>query len=89
MSERFDPTERRRPARDAITHWAIVEREGRDPEQEPLTGRRMNRCQRCHSEGDSMILHADPYTTDPRRVVCGTCQGKANAELLGRERRAT
>ena len=72
---------RRRVNYDGPSHFAIVEREGQDPHAEPIGS--VNRCRRCPAEGIGMIMHPDPDTTDPRRVVCGTCQGEANARKCG------
>ncbi len=67
---------------DGPTHWTIVEREGTYPEQE-IAGP-SNTCRRCGTSGAGLVLHADPDTSDPRRTVCGECQGRANARLCRR-----
>lgn len=72
---------RRRARFDGPSHFAIVEREGADPE-EAVTGQ-VNRCRNCMVEGTGMILHADPDSSDPRRCICGKCQGGANARRMG------
>jgi hypothetical protein len=74
-------TQPRRPRLDGLSHFAIVERDGTDPDAAPAG--RVNRCQSCHVEGVSMILHADPDSSDPRRCICGKCQGEANLRRCG------
>lgn len=75
---------RRRVRLDGPSHFAIVEREGADPDEEPRGP--VNRCRNCSAEGVGMILHADPFSSDPRRCICGKCQGEANARLMRGER---
>lgn len=74
-------TQSRRPCFDGLSHFAIIERDGPDPDADPVG--RVNRCQNCSTEGVSMILHADPDNNDPRRCVCGKCQGEANLRRMG------
>jgi hypothetical protein len=63
-----------------VSHFAIVEREGEDPDRPPPTS--VNTCRDCRAEGPSMVLHADPDNNDPRRVICGKCQGEANLRSM-------
>lgn len=70
-----------RPRHNELTHFAITERLGPDPDEEPRGP--VNRCRLCSAEGAGMILHPDPETGDCRRLICGTCQGAANARRAG------
>ena len=72
---------RRRANYDGPSHFAIIEREGQDPDDAP--SRSVNRCRRCPAESAGMILHPDPESSDPLRTICGTCQGEANARRCG------
>ncbi|MGL4443854.1 MAG: hypothetical protein ACRCU1_09520, partial [Alsobacter sp.] len=88
--DRFDPSEprRRKQPADALSHFVIVERDGADPDQEQPAqdqlGRPVRRCTICGAEGVGMILHHNPDAElDPKRSVCGGCQGRANARRLG------
>jgi hypothetical protein len=78
------PRRRRAPA-DALSHFAIVEREGKDPDHEPARDPRpVNSCRRCPAEGVGMMLHQDPDDENsPYRTVCGNCQGAANLRRYG------
>jgi Zn finger protein HypA/HybF involved in hydrogenase expression len=62
---------------------AGFEREGAEQDVEPTEA--ANRCRRCSSEGprSGFILHPDPSGSDGRRVLCGDCQGRANAVRNG------
>lgn len=75
-------TQPRRQRFDGLTHFAIVEREGPGPEEQP-TGA-INTCKKCGTFGNGLILHQDPDTYEVQRVVCGKCQGDANARRLSR-----
>lgn len=66
----------------APTHFAIVEREGPDPNEAPPSA--INTCRKCGLSGSGLILHQDPDTDEVKRVVCGKCQGDANARRLSR-----
>lgn len=70
-----------RPKHNELTHFAITERQGPDPDEEPSGP--VNRCRLCAAEGVGMILHPDPESGDCRRQICGTCQGAANARRAG------
>lgn len=37
-------------------------------------------CRECREL--SAVLHQDPRTTHPERVICGVCQGKANRDRM-------
>lgn len=87
MSGNFDPSEprRRRPPASALSHFAIVEREGPDPMNTPAFDPRLvRRCKCCGVEELNMILHQDPDDEgNPYRTVCGKCQGEANLRRMG------
>lgn len=70
---------RRRGKPDALTHYAIVERPGAAPTSE-LPGL-ATRCRQCGTAG--VVLHQDPTRNDVDRVLCGRCQGLANADRMG------
>lgn len=38
-------------------------------------------CRECREQ--ATVLHQDPRTTHPGRVICGVCQGRANRERMG------
>ena len=38
-------------------------------------------CRECRES--ATVLHQDPRTTHPERVICGGCQGRANRERMG------
>lgn len=101
--ESYDATtSTRRRRRDVPSEWTVIEidelRELRRSAggtgfdtptaqeiAEPL--RSVNRCRLCPAEGVGMLLHADPDNSDPRRCICGGCQGAANARRAGIEPR--
>ena len=66
------------------THWALVEKPGRAPAGAEATATRRNACAPaplgCGGE-DVGLLHATG--SDPRRRVCGPCQGRINRERIG------
>lgn len=58
--------------------WGVVWIPGKPAEV--ATGRT---CKRCGTHPFGGVLHADPVSTFPERVICGVCQGKASAERYG------
>ena len=38
-------------------------------------------CRECREP--ATVLHQDPRTTHPERVICGGCQGRANRDRMG------
>jgi hypothetical protein len=82
-------SDRRYKRENALTHWAITERDGREPDEQLSDVKSMRRCQTCNAEGVMLILHPDPQRSDPRRCICGDCQGRINATRAGMAPRET
>ena len=62
------------------THWAIVERPGKAPAGAAAEATR-NVCRACNEP--SSVLHADPDSSAPHRVLCSRCTGDKMRARIG------
>lgn len=76
----YSVTTTRRSRYNAPSHFAIIEREGRDPDAQPAAAGDLH-CKSCGQAAP--VLHADPHSSSPQRTICGVCEGRANRRLLG------
>ena len=74
-------TQPRKPAKNAITHFAIVERPGPAPGMPGASTAKL--CKRCREPSPGGVYHHDPASTYPNRDLCGKCQGEVNRERMG------
>lgn len=74
--------EPRGPARKVgALFYTVVEREQCRPDEAggPIGGK--HTCRDCREP--AVVLHADPRSPDPRRVICGGCAGRYLRERVG------
>ncbi len=81
------PRSARRPT-GKDTRWTFVEVAGkpRDGESGPIGGALECAPAPKGCGQPTPVLHADPRTQHPQRVICGKCQGERNAERMGGRR---
>lgn len=48
----------------------------------PAAVKSLKTCRECRAD-DVQVLHQDPRTTHPERVICGVCQGRLNRDRMG------
>lgn len=70
----LEPRGKRRSG--GVTHWAIVEREGRGPQQAAAAKECRNGCPA------SVLVHDPRQPTNPVRVLCPKCAGDARRAML-------